>query len=76
VTDYESDDRRCMPHVYTAPATFVDAGGSHVHMIRNETTQMATGYAVQLIPAGAVRRIDRTRPRTARSDMERPFVNP
>jgi hypothetical protein len=58
VTDYESDDRHCQPHVYTAPATFVDSGGDHVHMIRNETSAIATGYAVQLIPAGATRRID------------------
>jgi hypothetical protein len=58
VTNYESDDRRCRPHVYKAPATFVDEGGDHVHMIRNETAEIATGYAVQLIPAGATRRID------------------
>jgi hypothetical protein len=62
VTDYESDDRLCRPHVYQAPATFVDEGGDHVHMIRNETSQVATGYAVQLIPAGATRRIDAAAP--------------
>ena len=58
VTDYESDNPLCKPHVYKAPATFVDSGGDHVHMIRNETSEIATGYAVQLIPAGATRRID------------------
>ena len=58
VTNYESGDRHCRPQVYTAPATFVDEGGDHVHMIRNETGAIATGYAVQLIPAGATRRID------------------
>ena len=58
MTNYESSDRRCRPQVYTAPATFVDEGGDHVHMIRNETGAVATGYAVQLIPAGATRRID------------------
>ena len=58
VTNYESDDRHCKPQVYMAPATLVDEGGDHVHMIRNETGAVATGYAVQLIPAGAVRRID------------------
>ncbi len=31
-------------------------------MIRNETSQVATGYAVQLIPAGATRRIDADAP--------------
>jgi len=62
VTNYESDEPGCAPHVYQAPATFVDAGGSHVHMIRNETGVLATGYAVQLIPAGAARRIDADAP--------------
>jgi len=62
LTNYESDDPQCQPHVYTAPATFVDAGGDHVHMVRNETNQVATGYAVQLIPAGATRRIDADSP--------------
>lgn len=62
VTNYESDEAGCPPHVYTAPATFVDAGGSHLHMVRNETGQLATGYAVQLIPAGATRRIDADAP--------------
>jgi hypothetical protein len=40
----------------------VDAGGDHVHLVRNETSQVATGYAVQLIPAGATRRIDASAP--------------
>jgi len=62
LTNYESTDRHCAPHVYTAPATFVDEGGDHVHMVRNETAQVATGYAVQLIPAGAMRRIDADAP--------------
>ncbi len=62
VTNYESDDPNCAPHVYAAPATLVDEGGDHVHMIRNETGQVATGYAVQLIPAGANRRIDADTP--------------
>ena len=62
LTNYESDDRRCRPQVYTAPATFVDEGGDHVHMVRNETNAVATGFAVQLIPAGATRRVDADQP--------------
>ena len=31
VTNYESSDRHCRPQVFTAPATFVDEGGDHVH---------------------------------------------
>ena len=66
VTNYESDSPHCKPAVYTGtpdnPATFVDEGGAHSHMVRNEGTVVATGYAVQLIPAGANRRIDEPAP--------------
>ena len=56
ITAYDGDDPGCTPHVYTAGQSFVDPGGGHVHLIRNEsTTQVATGVAVQLIPAGATR---------------------
>ena len=58
VTAYEGDDRRCRPHVYTAGMGFVDEGGDHVHLIRNEDSIEARTIAVQLIPAGAVRRTD------------------
>jgi hypothetical protein len=58
VTAYEGDDRRCKPHVYTQGMGFVDPGGDHVHILRNEGTVEARTIAVQLIPAGAVRRID------------------
>jgi hypothetical protein len=58
VTAYEGDDRDCKPTVYTAGMGFVDPGGDHVHIIRNETGAPAGTIAVQLIPAGAVRRID------------------
>jgi hypothetical protein len=62
VTNYESDDPECKPHAYTQGMSFVDAGGSHVHIIRNEGTVVAQTVAVQLIPAGAVRRIDAAAP--------------
>jgi hypothetical protein len=58
VTEYEGDDPNCTPHVYTTGMGFVDPGGDHVHIIRNEGTVVATTIAVQLIPAGATRRID------------------
>jgi len=58
VTLYEGDDRRCRPRVYTAGMGFVDEGGDHVHLIRNEDSVEARTIAVQLIPAGATRRID------------------
>jgi cupin domain len=52
VTVYEGDDSACTPHVYTAGMGFVDAGGDHVHNIRNESqTNEARTITVQLIPA-------------------------
>jgi quercetin dioxygenase-like cupin family protein len=62
VTVYEGDDRRCRPHVYTQGMGFVDAGGDHTHIIRNEGAVEARTVAVQLIPADAVRRIDAVDP--------------
>jgi hypothetical protein len=62
VTEYEGDDPNCTPHVYTTGMGFVDPGGDHVHILRNEGTDVATTIAVQLIPAGAARRIDAADP--------------
>jgi hypothetical protein len=59
VTVYHGDDPACEPHTYSAPATIVDYGGNEVHMIRNETSNPVIGFAVQLIPHGANRRLDR-----------------
>jgi hypothetical protein len=62
VTQYESDDPSCTPHVYTAGMSFVDRGGSHVHIVRNEGTVEAQVIAVRLIPAGQPGRIDAPSP--------------
>ena len=58
VTAYEGDDPDCTPHVYTQGMGFVDPGGKHVHIVRNEGPVQASTIAVQLIPATATRRID------------------
>jgi hypothetical protein len=58
VTVYEGNDPACTPHVYTQGMGFVDSGGDHVHLIRNEGGVEARTMAVQLIPAAAARRID------------------
>jgi hypothetical protein len=63
VTNYDSGDRRCSPHTYTAGSNFVDSGGDDVHMLRNETNQPAETIAVQFLPQGAARRIDEPQPR-------------
>lgn len=58
VTAYDGDDPSCTPKVYTVGMGFVDPGGDDVHMLRNEGSVEARTTAVQLIPAGATRRID------------------
>lgn len=54
VTAYEGDDEDCEPHVYGIGTvmgnTLIDPGGEHVHILRNETSSTARGYAVQIIP--------------------------
>ncbi len=60
VTEYDGDDPSCTPHVYSKGMSFVDPGGGHVHLIRNEGNEAAQSIAVQVIPAGATRRIDVT----------------
>lgn len=58
VTAYEGNDPTCKPTVYTAGMGFVDPGGGHVHILRNEGTVVAQTIAVQVIPATQARRID------------------
>ena len=52
----------CEAREYNVGMGFVDPGGSHVHLIRNEDAVDARTVAVQLIPAGAMRRIDADAP--------------
>ena len=59
VTTYEGDDPSCTPHAYTVGQGFVDEGGDHTHIIRNEGLVEARTVAVQVIPANATRRIDK-----------------
>jgi len=62
ISAYDGDDPSCTPTVYTVGMGFVDAGGDHVHNLRNEGTGNARTVAVQLIPAEAIRRIDAPAP--------------
>jgi quercetin dioxygenase-like cupin family protein len=67
VTEYHAD---CTPKVYgpgTANGpTLVDTGNA-AHLIRNEGSVEATGYAVQLVAKGAQRRIDEPAPKACSS---------
>jgi quercetin dioxygenase-like cupin family protein len=56
-TYYDGDDPTCTPHVVHAGDGFIDQGGGHVHMVRNEGSATLTLVAFQIIPEGAVRRI-------------------
>src|SRR5437016_10221767 len=62
ITAYEADDPTCTPHVYHAGDSFTDLGCGDVHLLRNEGTDQAVTLAVQVIPAGQPRRIDRDQP--------------
>lgn len=64
ITAYEGDDPNCTPTVYRAGEGFVDPGDGHVHLLRNETAAPAETVAVQLLPQGAMRRIDAPDPGT------------
>lgn len=59
---YEGGDPGCNATVYTPGMGFVDPGGDHVHNLRNEGAVTASTITFQLIPAGAVRRIDAPNP--------------
>jgi quercetin dioxygenase-like cupin family protein len=62
-TVYEGDDPSCAPLIVPAGGSFIDAGGTHVHMVRNESaTQTLVTLAFQVMPAGAARRIDAPSP--------------
>ena len=62
MTEYDGDDSTCTPHVYSASGTnaFVDIGSGDVHIIRDESGEVAKTVVVQLIPKDATRRIDQT----------------
>jgi quercetin dioxygenase-like cupin family protein len=62
LTTYDGDDPTCMPHVYTKGMAFVDPGGDHAHIIRNESNSVAQAIAIQIISAGTARRIDAADP--------------
>jgi quercetin dioxygenase-like cupin family protein len=58
VTNYEGHDPTCKPHVYKTGMAFVDPGGDHIHILRNEGAVEAKTTSVQFIAADASRRID------------------
>lgn len=57
-TVYSGDDPSCTPATYPAGTGFIDEGGGHVHMVRNQGSVPLQLVAFQIVPAGAVRRQD------------------
>jgi quercetin dioxygenase-like cupin family protein len=62
LTVYEADAPNCTPKVYNAGESFTDLGCGDVHLVRNEGTVCAVDIAVQIVPAGQVRRLDADQP--------------
>jgi hypothetical protein len=62
ITHYDGHDPKCTPHVYTTGMSFVDHGGIHVHIVRNEGDVEAQVIAFRLVPAGQPGRIDAPAP--------------
>jgi quercetin dioxygenase-like cupin family protein len=63
-TAYDGDDPSCAARVYSAGSGFIDPGDGHVHLLRNEGDVELVLVAVQILPAGAERRIDAPDPGT------------
>lgn len=57
-TLYDGDDPNCTPQVFTAGSAFVDRGGGHVHIGRNEGTTPVELSVTYLLPEGAGARTD------------------
>ena len=63
ITTYMAHGSHCMQHDYTAGQGFVDPGGDdNFHMIKNNSGAAARTIVMQLLPAGAPRRIDADEP--------------
>ena len=64
MTFYDADDPSCAPVTYAAGDTFIDRGGGHVHIARNEGATDLVFYATYLLPVGAGLRTDAPAPGT------------
>jgi hypothetical protein len=61
LTVYEGDDPTCTAHVFTAGMGAVEAGTSrHIHMVRNETNDLAEALVTYMVPVGTPQKQLRT----------------
>lgn len=58
MTFYDADDPTCSGGTYATGDTFIDRGGGHVHIARNEGATDLVLYATYLLPVGAALRTD------------------
>jgi hypothetical protein len=56
------DAHLCTATQLVVGQTFVDEGGGHLHLVRNETANAAEVSVVQIMPRGLARRIDAPQP--------------
>jgi quercetin dioxygenase-like cupin family protein len=61
-TEYEGNDPTCTPRVHPAGSTFVDAGETSGHLVRNDGTVNLVVTVVRLVPEGAIQRLDLPNP--------------
>jgi len=63
-TFYDGDDPTCTPRVFPAGSGIIDdsVDASHVHLLRNEGTTNLITVTMQIVPAGAPRRVDAPAP--------------
>ena len=64
MTFYDADDPTCSPILYETGDSFIDRGGGHVHIARNEGTTDLVLSATYLVPVGAAVRTDAANPGT------------
>jgi hypothetical protein len=64
MTFYDADDLTCSAGIYETGDSFVDRGGGHVHIARNEGTVNMVLFATYLVPVGAPIRTDVANPGT------------
>ena len=64
------DAALCTPRRLAAGQTFVDEGGGHVHLVRNETGSPAEVGAVQMVQPGVPGRVDTPRPNNCSDNVQ------
>jgi quercetin dioxygenase-like cupin family protein len=64
------DAALCTPRRLAAGQTFVDQGGDHLHLVRNETGSPAEVGAVQMVQPGVPGRVDAPRPNNCPNDVQ------